>query len=75
LQAVLSGETKGNDTLAGVPADDTAVTMLYLGPRLTGTWGTSWSAELASDLPVLRNNTSLQVVPDYRIRAAAVWRF
>ena len=75
LQAVLSGETKANDTLAGEPAHDTAVTMLYLGPRLTGTWGTSWSAELASDLPVLRNNTSLQAVPDYRIRAAAVWRF
>jgi hypothetical protein len=75
VQAVLSGETKGNDTLAGVPADDTAVTTLYLGPRLTGTWGTSWSAEIAGDLPVLRHNTALQVVPDHRIRAAAVWRF
>ena len=75
VQAVFSGETKGNDTLAGEPADDTAVTMLYLGPRLTGTWETSWSAELAADLPVLRHNTALQVVPDYRIRAAAVWRF
>jgi len=75
VQAVLSGETKGNDTLAGEPADDTAVTTLYLGPRLTGTWGTSWSAEIAGDLPVLRHNTALQVVPDHRIRAAAVWRF
>ena len=75
LQAVASGETKGNDTSAGEPATDTAVTMLYLGPRLTGTWGTSASAEVAADLPVLRHNTALQIVPDYRIRAAAVWRF
>jgi hypothetical protein len=75
LQAVLSGDTKGNDTLAGVPADDTAVTTLYLGPRLTSTWGTSWSAEIAGELPVLRHNTALQAVPDHRIRAAAVWRF
>jgi hypothetical protein len=75
LQAVFSGETKGSDTVSGERTDDTAVTSLFLGPRLTGTWETSWSAEIAADLPVLRHNTALQVVPDYRIRAAAVWRF
>ena len=75
VQAAFSGETKGSDTVSGARTDDTAVTSLFLGPRLTGTWETSWSAEIAADLPVLRNNTALQVVPDYRIRAAAVWRF
>jgi hypothetical protein len=28
-----------------------------------------------ADLPVLQNVTSLQIVPDYRIRAGLVWRF
>ena len=75
VQAVLNGETKGKDTQAGMSKDDTAITTLYLGPRLTGTWEPSWSAELAAELPVYRNNTSLQIMPDYRIRAAAIWRF
>jgi hypothetical protein len=75
VQGVLSGETKGKDTLKGVKAGDTAITALYAGPSFSFTWGTALSAELAADLPVVQNNTQLQLVPDYRLRGAAIWRF
>jgi len=38
LQLVVSGETKGEDTIAGVATDDTAITAVYLGPQLNLTW-------------------------------------
>lgn len=75
LQAVLTGETKGNDTLDGEKLDDTGITALYLGPALRFSWTTRLAAEILADLPVLQNVTSLQIVPDYRIRAGLVWRF
>jgi hypothetical protein len=75
IQAVLTGETKGQDELDGEKLDDTGITALYLGPALRFSFGTSLAAELMGDLPVLQNVTSLQIVPDYRIRAGLVWRF
>jgi hypothetical protein len=75
LQARLSGETKGKDRQAGSRLDDTAVTNLFVGPRLLFTWGTSLSAEAAVELPVIQHETERQIVADYRLRAAAVWRF
>jgi len=75
VQAVLSGESKGKDTLAGMPADDTAITSFYAGPGLLFTWGTSLGAELAGDIPLVQNNSALQIVPDYRVRGGFSWRF
>jgi hypothetical protein len=75
LQAVLSGETKGKDTQAGVRLADTGITALYVGPGFTFTWGTSLAADLAVDLPVVQENTAVQIVPDYRIRGGMIWRF
>jgi hypothetical protein len=75
LMAVLSGQTKGNDELDGVKLDDTAATTLFVGPGLVFSWGTSLAVDIAGDLPVIQNNTSLQIVADYRIRGGAVWRF
>jgi hypothetical protein len=75
LQAQISGETKGKDQQAGARLDDTAVTNLFLGPRLLFTWGTSLGIEGAIELPVYQHETSLQIVADYRLRAAALWRF
>lgn len=75
LQANLSGETKGRDTLQGAKVDDTGITTVYLGPQLSATWGEKLTAEIGVDIPLLRNNTALQVVPDYRIRAAFTWHF
>ena len=74
-QALLTGETKGNDTQKGVRFDDTGMTALYCGPALNFTWGTSLSAEVAAPLPVLLHNTGYQIVPDFRLRSAVVWRF
>ena len=75
LQAVVSGEYKGKDTFQGATAEDTGVTAVYLGPQASFTWGANFSAQVGLDLPVSIENTSLQTVPDYRIRAALTWRF
>jgi hypothetical protein len=74
-RAVVSGESKGMDTLDGDDLDDTAITSLFVGPGITFTWGDSLSADVTGDLPVLLNNSSLQIVPDYRIRGGVTWRF
>ena len=75
LQAVVSGEHKGKDTFQGESAEDTGVTAVYLGPQLSFTWGTHLGAYLAADLPISIENTSLQTVPDYRIRGGMTWHF
>jgi hypothetical protein len=75
LQAVVTGETKGKDTLDGVRADDTGITALYAGPEISFTWGSSLGADLGLDVPVVQNNTALQMVADYRVRAGLTWHF
>lgn len=75
LQAVMSGDTKGNDTQAGVHLNDTARTRLYVGPGFIFNWARGLAAQLNVDLPVVRHETSLQMVPDVRVRAAVIWRF
>jgi hypothetical protein len=75
LQAVVSGEHKGLDTFQGESAPDTGVTAVYLGPQINFTWQEHLSAQLGVDLPVSIDNTSLQTVPDYRVRAGLTWRF
>ena len=47
----------------------------YLGPDVVFTWRENLSTHVAADLPVSIQNTSLQTVPDYRIRAGVTWRF
>ncbi len=74
-QAIVSGETKGQDVQNGVSYDDTGMTSLFCGPAFAFTWGTSVNAEVAAVLPVVLNNTGYQIVPDFRLRAALVWRF
>src|SRR5262249_47997076 len=74
LQFVASGEYKDVDRFEGKPADDTGITSVFLGPRLVASHG-RWSAELAGELPVLSNNTSLEAVPDYRLHAGISVQF
>jgi hypothetical protein len=74
-QLLLSGETKGTDTLQGQSEGDTGITALYLGPAFRFGWGTHLGAQIGADLPVLQNNTQLQIVPDYRLRGGVTWRF
>lgn len=75
LQSVLTLDTKGTDSVAGRRLGDTGATYLYAGPALHWTWGTQLTADLAADIPTVQNNTELQIVPDYRLRAGLVWRF
>ena len=75
LQAVVSGESKGMDTFAGVPDPDSAERIVYLGPEIVFTWSENLSAHIGADLPVSINETGEQLVPDYRIHAAVTWRF
>ncbi len=75
LQLLVSGEDKGLDRFQGAAVADTGITAVYLGPQLSFTWGSNLSAQAGVDIPVLLENTSLQIVPDYRVRAAFSWHF
>ena len=75
LQAVVSGESKGQDTISGMATDDTAITIVYLGPQLNYTWSSKLSAHVGVDFPVSIDATGDQLVPNYRVRATVTWRF
>jgi hypothetical protein len=75
VQFVCSGETKGEDEFRGVRSNDTSVTTVFLGPKITGTWRDRLTADIELGIPVLRENSGLQVVPDYRLRAGLSWSF
>jgi hypothetical protein len=75
LQLAVSGEDKGKDNLSGMVADDTGITSIFIGPELSFTWKENLSAELGAEFPIVANNTMLQLVPDYRVKAALTWRF
>jgi hypothetical protein len=75
LQALFSGETKGKDTVNGVPDEDSAETIFYVGPQLSLTWRGKLSLQAGADFPFSIYNSGLQVVPDYRVHAALTWRF
>jgi hypothetical protein len=75
LQAVVSGESKGEDTINGVATEDTAITSVFVGPQLNYAWGSRLSAQLAVDLPVSIESSGQQIVPTYRLRAGFTLRF
>lgn len=75
LQFVVSGEHKPRDYFRGGRAEDTGVTTVYVGPRLNARLGQRWDAQLGFALPIVRENTAIQTVPDYRIQAAVNFRF
>jgi hypothetical protein len=74
VQFVVSGEYKDVDRFRGKEAEDTGITSVFLGPRLVASRG-RWSAEVAAELPVLIDNTALQIVPDYRLRTGISVQF
>ena len=75
IQCVCSGETKGKDRFRGERAEDTAITSVFLGPKIAVSWKERLNAEVGLDLPVSIDNSALQIVPDYRIRASVSWQF
>ncbi|MFL6543259.1 MAG: hypothetical protein ACJ8I9_08835 [Chthoniobacterales bacterium] len=74
VQLVASGEHKDLDRFQGQPAEDTGITSVFLGPRFVASIG-KWTGELSAEFPVSIDNTALQVVPDYRLRASIGVRF
>jgi hypothetical protein len=74
LQFVASGEYKDVDRFRGEKAEDTGITSVFLGPRMVVSRG-RFSAEVAAEIPVLIDNTALQVVPDYRLRGGISFHF
>jgi hypothetical protein len=74
LQFVVSGEHKGTDRFRGEVAEDTGITSVFLGPRLIASIG-KFSGEIGVDLPISIDNTALQTVPDYRVRAGFAFQF
>jgi opacity protein-like surface antigen len=75
VQAIVSGEDHGADTVKGVATDDTAETSLYLGPQIGFTWGSRFSGQVGGFLPMSIRSTGDQIVPSFRIQAAVTWRF
>jgi hypothetical protein len=75
LQLVVSGEHKGLDTFMGEKAEDTGMTSVFVGPQLSASWKENLSTELGFDMPLVRDNTALQAVPDWRLRASLTWHF
>lgn len=69
VQCVCSGKTKGKDEFRGERAEDTALTAVYLGPKFSGTYRDRISADVELGIPVGIDNSALQIVPDYRVRA------
>jgi len=68
LQCLVAFETKGYDTFQGMADADSSITELYIGPRITATFGRV-NGEIGVDLPVMLNTPGFQTAPDYRIRA------
>jgi hypothetical protein len=75
LQAQLTGESKGKDHQAGERLGDTAITALYLGPRLMASFSDSLHGDLGAEWPLLQHVSGVQIVPDWRVRAGLTWRF
>jgi hypothetical protein len=74
FQFSVSGEHKDLDRFQGKAAGDTGITSVFVGSRVVGSIGRI-STEIAAELPVSIENTALQIVPDYRLRASIAFRF
>ena len=75
LSAECTGSSKGQDVFQGVRATDTSSTIVYLGPQIAANWGKRYHAEVGVQFPVLRENSGVQAVPDYRVSATFGVRF
>lgn len=70
-----SGETKGEDSFHGERLDDTSITTVFVGPRLSMTHDEKLSVSLGIDFPIRRDNSGVQTVPEYRVRAGIDWQY
>ncbi len=70
-----SGETKGEDSFRGERLDDTGITTVFVGPRLSVTHSDKLSVSVGIDFPIRRDNSGVQTVPDYRVQGGVNWQF
>ena len=75
LAAQCTGSSKGEDVFQGVRATDTSATIVYLGPQISANWRQRYHAEVGVQFPVLRENSGVQSVPDYRVTGTIGIRF
>ncbi len=75
LEANLSGEAKGKDVSDNEVAGDTGIVAVYLGPQVSMAWNRHLLGVIGYDVPLLQNNTALQLVPDYRLHGGLTWVF
>jgi hypothetical protein len=76
LQANISGEYKEEDEHHGEEEEGgTGLTQVFLGPKAIFTWSDKLSLEVTGGVPVVSENSGVQLMPDYRIQAGIIWRF
>jgi len=75
LQALFTGEYKGEDQLGDEKQTDTAITSVYLGPTAIIGIKQVATAEVGFGFPLMIDNSGLQTVPKYRFRLGITWRF
>lgn len=68
-------DRKGLDSVAGAVQADTGASVRYVGTRVSATLGRRFETDVALDLPVRIRTSDTMIAPNYRIRAAANWRF
>ncbi len=74
IQALISGETKAEDTANGERAIDTALTAWYVGVLATITTS-HLTGEVGGDLPISIDNSGTQAVPTWRARASVAYHW
>ena len=75
VQMNVSGDSKGLDTVAGQKTDDTENHNVYVGPEANAVWQRKLAMDVALDIPVYEQNSSTQLVPTWRARAAFTYTF
>jgi hypothetical protein len=75
LQALVTGEYKGEDQLGNEKTDDTAITAVYMGPTALIGIKQLATAEVGIGFPLSVENSGLQTVPKYRLRIGITWQF
>jgi len=72
----LSGEYKGNDRgKDNITENGTSVRSVFLGPQIMLTLSDKINGIIGVDWPLDINNTGIQTVPTYRVRAGLTFRF
>lgn len=75
-RVVLSGERKSKDSGRDKEIQsDTGISSLFIGPELNFMVNDVVNGDLGLDLPIDINNSALQAVADYRLRASLTYRF